>query len=399
MTERLYFADAKLLEFTGRVTEILPRGDRWVVVLDRTAFYPTGGGQPHDTGRLGRARVIEVLEDEASGRILHLVEDRPDFSVGDMVTGRIDRERRWDHMQQHTGQHILSQAFLRAAGAETKSFHLGARTATIDLDIHRPEATLIREAEELANQIVFEDRPVNIHQVPRNELDTWPIRRDTYHGDVIRVVEISDFDYSPCGGTHAARTGEVGLIAIRGWERVKKMCRVEFVCGRRALYDYRAANEAAKAVALTLSMARDEIPERVAQLIEDNKHQRRRIRELFNVAATVEAAHLLQMAESRSGYRLVKHIFRDRSMDEVRILAEKLCERGGVIALLGLDDHGAARLLFARSSDLDIHMGERMKEATGAFGGRGGGKPDMAQGGIPKIEQLSACLDRVAAEV
>lgn len=399
MTERLYFADSKLLEFTGRVAEILPRGDRWAVILDRTAFYPTGGGQPHDTGQLGGMRVINVREDEASGKILHLVEGHPDFGIGDTVTGRIDRERRLDHMQQHTGQHILSQAFLRIAGAQTKSFHLGARTATIDLDIDRPEAALIREAEELANQIVFEDRPVNIHQVPRSELDRWPIRRDTYQGEMIRVVEISDFDYSPCGGTHAARTGEIGLIAIRGWERVKKMCRVEFVCGRRALHDYRAANEAAKAVALALSIARDEIPERVAQLIEENKYQRRRIRELLGIAATAEADRLLQTAESRSGYRLVKQIFKDRSMDEARILAEKLCERGGVVALFGLEDRGAARLLFARSGDLDIHLGDLMKRATGAFGGRGGGKPDMAQGGIPEIDELSMCLDRAALEV
>ncbi|MBI3949344.1 MAG: alanyl-tRNA editing protein [Acidobacteria bacterium] len=398
MTERLYYTNSKLLEFTGRVTDILRRDDRLALVLDRTAFYPTGGGQPHDKGQLDGVRVVEVIEEEGSGQVLHFVAGEVGFDPGREVTGVIDWQRRLDHMQQHTGQHILSQAFVQVARAETKSFHLGAESSTIDLDWDRPDEALIRQAEELANQIVFDNRPVKIHQVAKEELGQFPIRRDTYHGDVVRLIEISDFDFSPCGGTHAERTGEIGLIAIRDWERAKKMCRVEFGCGGRALRDYRAANGTAKSIALMLTVARDDAPEKVARLMEENKQQRRRIRELFNIAADVEAEQLFRTAEQQPNFRLVRNIFRDRSMDEARILARKLCDHGGVVALFGLDDQGAARLLFARSADLDFNMGDLMKHVMEQLGGRGGGSPDMAQGGIGQLEQLPASLDLALKE-
>lgn len=399
MTERLYYTNSKLLEFTGRVTDMVPHDNRLAVVLDRTAFYPTGGGQPYDTGWLGHARVLDVIDNEATGAVLHLVEGPLQFGVGDSVTGIIDPQRRRDHLQQHTGQHILSQAFVQVAGIETKSFHLGAETSTIDLDWERPDETFMRQAEELANQIIFENRPVKIHQVAQAELGQFPIRRDTYHGDVVRVIEISDFDFSPCGGTHAERTGEVGLIAIRGWERAKKMCRVEFVCGGRALRDYRAANSTATAVARLLTTARDDAPEKVARLLDENKQQRRRIRELFDIAADVEADQLLRAAEPQSGYQVVRKIFRDRSMDEVRTLAQKLCDRSRVVVLFSLEDQGAARLLFARSADVNLNMGELMKRVTEQFGGRGGGSPDLAQGGVSQLEQLPVSLDLAIKEI
>jgi alanyl-tRNA synthetase len=398
MTERLYYTNSKLLEFTGRVTDILRRDDRLAVMLDRTAFYPTGGGQPHDTGRLNGVRVVEVIEEEESGQVLHLVEGEVRFDRGDEVIGVIDRSRRLDHMQQHTGQHILSQAFIEVAQAETKSFHLGTESSTIDLDWDRPDEALIRQAEELANQIVFENRPVKIHQVAKEDLKKFPIRRDTYHGDVVRLIEVADFDFSPCGGTHAERTGEIGLIAIRGWERAKKMCRVEFVCGIRALRDYRAANGTAKSVAVMLTVARDDVPEKVARLMEENKQQRRRIRELFDIAADVEADQLYRSAEQHPGYLLVRKIFNDRSMDEAKILARKLCDRGSVVVLFGMEDQGAARLLFARSANVNVNVGELMKHVTERFGGRGGGSPDMAQGGIGQLEQLSTSLDLAIKE-
>jgi alanyl-tRNA synthetase len=398
MTERLYHVNSKLLEFTGRVADILRYDDRFAVVLDRTAFYPTGGGQPHDTGLLDGVRVVEVIEEEESGQVLHFVEGEVRFDKSDPVTGVIDRSRRLDHMQQHTGQHILSQAFVQTARAETKSFHLGAETSTIDLEWDKPDEALMRQAEDLANQIIFENRPVKIHQIAKEDLAKFPVRRDTYHGDVVRLIEISDFDFSPCCGTHAERTGEIGLIVIRGWERARKMCRVEFVCGGRALGDYRAANGAAKAVALMLTTARDDAPEKVARLLEESKQQRRRIRELFDLAADGEADRLLHTAESLPGFRLVRKIFDDRSIEEARVLARKLCDRSGVVTLFGLKDQGAARLLFARSADVNINMGELMKRVTEQFSGRGGGSPDMAQGGIEELNQLTASLDLAIEE-
>jgi alanyl-tRNA synthetase len=344
--------------------------------------------------------VVDVVEQEETGAVLHVVEGSLDFGVGDSVMGVIDRQRRLDHLQQHTGQHILSQAFVQVVQAETRSFHLGTESSTIDLAWAQPDETLICEAEELANQIIFENRPVQIHRMARDELSKFALRKDAvYEGEVVRVIEIQDFDFSPCGGTHAECTGEIGLVAIRGWERAKKLCRVEFVCGGRALRDYRAANDTAKAIALMLTTARDDAPEQVARLLEENKQQRRRIRELFDIAADVEADQLWREAAPQSGYQFVRKIFRDRSMDEVRILARKLCDKSGVVVLFGLEDQGAARLLFARSADLSFNMGELMKRVTEQFGGRGGGAPDMAQGGIGQLEQIPASLDLAMKEL
>ncbi|HXF06760.1 MAG TPA: alanyl-tRNA editing protein [Blastocatellia bacterium] len=276
MTERLYYTDWRLLTFTARVEDLITMGDRTAVVLDRTAFYPTGGGQPHDVGLLGGLRVVDVVEDSQGERILHIVHGRPEFTPGDEITGEVDSRRRTDFMQQHTGQHILSQAFLRVAGAETRSVHFGEETSTIDLTLESPDEDVIRRAEELASQIVFEDREVRCHIVAPEQLVQFPLRKEPAVTGCARIVEIADFDWSPCGGTHAHRTGEVGLIAVRGWERAKRMCRVEFVCGGRALRDYRRANDAARAVASLLTTGREEIPARVAHLLQEHRHSLRR---------------------------------------------------------------------------------------------------------------------------
>jgi alanyl-tRNA synthetase len=232
-TQRLYFTDSSVLEFSATVLDVKPspRGD--CIVLDRTAFYPTGGGQPNDTGALDEVTVIDVFEDE-SGAIYHLVDQSKLIAPGKNVEGRIDRARRLDHMQQHSGQHVLSQAFVQACGAETRSFHLSGQTSTIDIELQKPTDKAMRAAEDLANAIVFEDRLMRIHLVTEDEASRLPLRKETAVKGDIRVIEIEDFDWSPCGGTHASRTGQIGMIAIRSYERAKKMTRVEFVCGVRA---------------------------------------------------------------------------------------------------------------------------------------------------------------------
>lgn len=399
MTERLYHTNSRLKQFTSRIVEVLPKQHQHAVILDATAFYPTGGGQPHDTGWLGQARVVDVIEQEETGAVWHIVEGAMDFRVGDSVTGVIDWARRFDHMQQHSGQHILSQAFVKIGGIETKSFHLGAESSTIDLEWDRPDETVMRQAEDLANRIIFENRPTKIHHVRSTELSRFPIRRDTYKGDMVRIIEFSDFDFSPCCGTHVEQTGEIGLAAIRGWERVKKMCRVEFVCGARALRDYRAANGAAKAIAQMLTVGREQAPEQVARLLDENKQQRRRIRALLELAAEAEAESLLQTADSRAGRRLVSKVFDDRALEEATVVARKLCDRGNVVALFGVVDRGAGRLLFARSADMQINMAEWIKRVTERFGGRGGGSPEWAQGSIAQASTLAESLSWVVNQL
>lgn len=397
MTERLYYADSKRLKFSARVVALRPQGERCGVVLSQTAFYPTGGGQPHDTGRLGGTPVLDVSETEGGGEIEHWLAASPAFGPGDEVVGEVDAPRRLEFMQQHTGQHILSQAFLRAGNIETRSVHMGEEISTIDLAMESPDEALIRRAEAWANQIVFEDREVTRHEVSETELSRFPIRKEPAVSGCVRLIEIRDFDWSPCGGTHAHRTGEVGLIVVRGWERAKRMTRIEFACGVRALRDYRLANETARTVARLLTTGRDASPEKVAQLLEENKQQLRRLRELAAIAADVEAERLYRDAECLSGARIIARVFTDRGPEEARLLARKLTDRGGVIVLFGLDHGGAGRLLFTRSAGMGYDMNEWLRAVCRSFDGRGGGSPDMAQGGIKEHTALERAL-RAAVE-
>src|ERR1700749_1934240 len=244
-TERLYYTDSHLLEFDACVVSVSKLEDgRALVALDRTAFYPTGGGQPNDTGTLGPARVSDCLEDDEAG-VLHVVEgDAP--QGGASLRGRVDAARRRDHMQQHTGQHILSQAFVELYGAQTRSFRMTSDACEIDVELSDPSDERVERAVTRANEIVWDDRVVRVHNVTPEEAARLPLRKDSAREGELRVIEIEGFDFSPCGGTHAASTGEVGCVVARQWERAKGLVRVTFAAGGRALEDYARANRTAR---------------------------------------------------------------------------------------------------------------------------------------------------------
>ncbi len=395
-TERLYFTDSDLLEFSATVIDVKSsdRGDE--VLLDQTAFYPTGGGQPNDTGRIGDSEVIDVFENE-DGLIFHLVKESGSIKPGQTVEGAIDRLRRLDHLQQHSGQHILSQAFVQACGAETRSFHLGAQASTIDIELQSPADDHMRAAEEIANLIVFEDRQLRIHLVTEEEAARLPLRKETQVSGLIRVIEVEDFDWSPCGGTHAKRAGQIGLIAIKSFERAKRMTRVEFVCGRRALLDYRKASDTAVSIARMFSAERDAAPELVARMIQENKSLKKRQRDLLELAVKAEAADMLADVKQAVGFKLIEAVFENRDAEELRLLASKIVSLEPAVALLGSCDAQSARMVFARSSSVDRNMGALMAEACQLLGGRGGGKAEMAQGGGPEVGRLDEAI-RLAAE-
>jgi alanyl-tRNA synthetase len=397
MTIKLYWNDSHIRRFGARVEDVrLEDGDSFVL-LDRTAFYPTGGGQPCDTGWIRSVPVVDVAIDDGE-RILHRLNGNVTLAIGEEVECEVDWLRRRAMMQQHTGQHILSQAFFQLFGAETRGFRITDSVSEIDLTLEAPpeeiEAAIVR-AEDLANEIVFDDREIRIHEVTPKEATTLPLRKESFITDCIRVIEIADYDWSPCGGTHAKRTGEVGLIVVHGWERAKKMTRVRFLCGARALSDYRAANRIAEAIAQKLSVGRDEAEVSVARLIDERKLLTRRIRELGELAAKVEAQELIETMESINGPRIVSRAFDDRDFEEIKLLAHRLVEREGVIALLAARGVEMARLVFARSTDVSADMNSLMKVACEKLGGRGGGKPDFAQGGGPKVEQLEKTMGMI----
>lgn len=397
-TERLYYNDSHLAEFEAHVTGVIERASgQKAVTLDRTAFYPTGGGQPTDTGTLNGARVVECIEDDEG--VLHVVEGS-DWEVGAKVSGRIDWPRRLDHLQQHTGQHILSQAFVQLFNAETRSFRMMEQLSEIDVALEQPSDERIAEAVRLANSIIWEDRAVSVRQVTKEESARLPLRKDSEREGELRIIEIENFDLSPCGGTHAGRTGEVGIICVRSWERAKGLVRVEFVAGGRALADYNRANQTARAVAAMFSTGRDESQAAVMRLMEENKHLARQVRLLEEVTAKVEAEELLKEArELAGGQRLVQRIYDGRDAEALKRLALGIVAHAQTIALLGSRDGETTRLVFARSVDARGDMNALMREACRLLDGRGGGKPDMAQGGGRNASKLSEALAAAAESI
>jgi alanyl-tRNA synthetase len=413
VTERLYYKDSHLIEFEARVVDQSERVSGWTAItLDRTAFYPTGGGQPSDTGTIGTARVVECIDDEENG-VLHVIQGRAP-EIGATVKGRVDWARRLDHMQQHTGQHILSQALVTLFNAPTRSFRVLEESCEIDVALEHPTTDIIERAVELANNVIWEDRAITISEVTAEEAADLPLRKEPARAGDLRVIEIEGFDLTPCGGTHAYRTGEVGIIVVRHWERAKGLTRIEFLAGNRALVDYRRANASARNIAAIFSAGRDDAPGLAARMLEENKDLHRRLRVLEEIAARVEAEELLREIDAK--YRIagvssgiagvppalsaqrenliVTKIFENRDSESLKQLALALISHPNVIALLGSRDKEAARLVFARSADATGDMNALMREACAMLEGRGGGKPDMAQGGGKNVSRLEDALAR-----
>ncbi len=394
LTERLYYDDSHLIEFEARVVDKTDRVSGWTAVtLDRTAFYPTGGGQPSDTGTLNGARVVECIDDEDNG-VLHVMQGHAP-QVGSTVKGRIDWPRRLDHMQQHTGQHILSQAFITLFNAPTRSFRVLEDSCEIDVELTNPTSDVIERAVELANNVIWEDRAITIRNVTPEEAAELSLRKDPARAGELRLIEIDGFDLTPCGGTHAYRTGEVGMIVVRHWERAKGLTRIEFVAGTRALTDYRRANRTARAVAALFSASRDDAPKLTARMVEENKELHHQVRSLEEISARVEADELLASTSSNAAdVRVVCEIFENRDAEALKRLALALIAHPNAIALLGSRDKEAGRLVFAKSADAPGDMNVLMREACAMLDGRGGGKPDLAQGGGKNIDKLEAAIDQ-----
>jgi alanyl-tRNA synthetase len=394
-TERLYYRDPQLLEFDARVVDVSESDDGAIaVMLDRTAFYPTGGGQPNDTGTLGDARVVDCIDAEEAG-VLHVIQG-PVPQVGDTVHGKIDSLRRLDHMQQHTGQHILSAAFVKLFDAPTHSFRVMDHECEIDVALADPTNEKIEMAVDLANQTIWQNLPIEIREVTAAEAAQLPLRKEPAREGELRLIQISDFDLTPCGGTHANATGRVGVISVRGWERAKGLTRIQFMAGLRVVNDYRKVNRTAAETAALFSAGRDDSPALVARLIDENKKLARRVRELDALACRVEAEDILSSSRSKSGATsdplIVTRIFDDRDADSLKHLALALIARGNVITLLASRDGDTARLVFARSAEASGDMNALMRKACEAIEGRGGGKSDLAQGGGKNVHAINEAL-------
>ena len=386
MTERIYYGDAYVREFDATLLEIVNVAGRRAAILDRTAFYPSSGGQPFDTGTLGAARVVEVI-DRDDGVVVHVVEG--DMSPGS-VRGSIDWTRRFDHMQQHTGQHVLSAAFDRVAKARTESFHLGTASATIDLAIE-VSASQIAAAERAANDVVWENRPVRVRFVDAAEAATLPLRKDPVRTGLLRIVEIEGFDVSACGGTHVSWTGAIGNIAVDSSERVRRGTRVQFRCGVRAMQGYRALRDGIAAAGRQLSTSAADVPAAIERLQSDIKDARRRISDLQERLAQHEAAALVGRASVSGRSSIVLAALDGWDANGLKTIASTIAQQPWHAAILAAGPAPSV-VVVARAADVAIDASAMVKALTARFGGKGGGRPELAQGG-----GLSASADEVIA--
>jgi len=400
MTERLYYTNAYCTRFSSRVIERLDWEDQPAVVLERTAFYPTSGGQPADRGTLDGVAVLDVVVREKDGDVVHVLSEDPSGfgkPKGSEVEGVLDWPRRFDHMQQHTGQHILSAAFEQVLSADTVGFHLGTEVSTVDIATNgvtrlTPEAVM--PVEELANRVVWENRPVNIHFAGSDELAALPLRRQPMVEGPVRIVEIPDFDTNPCGGTHVARTGEIGLIKIVRLDYRRNETRVEFLCGGRALSDYQTKNAMANQLASMLTVGHWELDQAVERLQAEAKQLRQDLRRARKRLLKVEASELAGAAQAgppaaEKPYHVVWKTWEQREPGEIRALAQELAQRPGVVALLASVGE-RTHLCFARAEGIDLDMAALLREACAQLGGKGGGRPHMAQGSAPATDVAHA---------
>ena len=383
MTERLYYTDSYLIAFDARVVEIAEAGLR--LYLDRTALYPGSGGQPNDLGSLNGIRVLDVVDE--GERIAHVLEQP---LQAERVTGSVDWARRFDHMQQHSGQHLLSAVFEALYGMKTVSFHLGAESSTIDLESPALSPVQVRAVEERACQLVLECLPLNV--AFENAANAAGLRKASEREGTLRIISIEGIDRSACGGTHVRSTGEIGPVQIRKLEKIRSNVRVEFLCGHRALRRARADYEALSAAAKLFSSPLDEVPALVQSLQDQAKESEKARRKLAVELAVRRGAELFAETIADSA-GLKRHIERGNAGglgDETRALAQGFTAAGRGVFAACCDNPPS--VMIATSSESGIHAGNLMKQLLAVHGGRGGGSAQMAQASLPSVEALNALL-------
>ena len=395
-TERLYYEDAFLREFDAAVIACEPAGDRWRLRLDRTAFYPTSGGQPFDTGKLNDVVVVDV-SDEHGDEIVHVVEQPV---VSTEVHGVIDWPRRFDHMQQHSAQHMLSAAFIELFGFQTVSFHLGRDISTIDLAAPSVVARHLDEAERRVNEIIFDDREITVRCGTEEELAREGIRKKVEREGVLRVIDIEGFDRQPCGGTHLSRTGQAGMLLIRKCERQKQNWRVEFVAGCRSLAAARGDLATLRSAAELIGCGMAELPQMVGKMQEERRTSQREAKKLTERLAELEVTELLATKAQRStdgASSVVSAIFEDASASYLALLAAKLVASANVRCILA--SRGAKAIVLVQSAGLPGDMGAVLREMLTKIGGKGGGSKLFAQGSVGDAAAIDVIVTEAQARL
>jgi alanyl-tRNA synthetase len=407
MTDRLYYHDSFLYNFEAEVHSVVET-PRPALILDRTAFYPTSGGQIHDTGWLvsgdEKLHVIEVSEAE-DGRVVHYL-DAPlqdvalktkDVQPGTRIRGEIDAARRRDHMQQHSAQHVLSAAFVRLFNMPTVSFHMADDYCSIDLDAPSLNKDQVEAAERAANEIMIENRPVDVRYVTRDEAEKLGLRKlPPVERDQLRLIDMRDWDLTACGGTHVSSTGQIGGILLRKTEKVRQGYRVEFVAGQRAVSTARRDFSTLTETAALFSAGICDVPQQARKSLDEIRLLRKQREQSQDELAAAQATTLLAETPESHRRKLVVRTFSDRDLNFLKLLGQKLTRQSSpVIALLATESPQPA-LVFAQSAGQPHDMGALLKETMAKLGGRGGGSKDLAQGGVAKSDGLASALAAAA---
>ncbi len=374
MTKKLYYYDSYVTEFDGNVIEVRPYDDKYAAVLSETYFYPESGGQPCDTGFIGETRVsdVEMIDDT----ICHIIDDP--IGIG-IYPCKIDRERRFDNMQQHTGQHILSAAFAELFDAMTDSFHIGENMCHIDIDRPGLSQADIDSAEERANEILYGNIPVTTYIVTPEEAAELPLRKHPSVDKDIRIVEVKNYDYSPCGGTHVNNTGEIGIIKIIKWEKAKNKLRIYFTCGKRAAIYFRDINHTINKLAYHFSANIADIPDHVALAEQEKKKLQKEISSLKNELALYVADDLYgKCTKLNTEANLVVNIFNEYDEELLRMVSAKLSQKPYSISVLG-NISRQQRFIVSRSNDTDLNLKELFGDLSDHFESSGGGSPKQVQ--------------------
>lgn len=370
MTVRFYFDDPYLADFEARIIRRENREGRPALVLDRTAFYPESGGQPADRGTINGVRVVDVREEGED--ILHFVErDAP----GESAQGKVDWPLRFDRMQQHSGQHILSQAFIEVLNAETRSFHLGDEVSALEIGLAKVDEADLERVERRANAVVFEDREVKTYFVPEDKIADVPLRRPPKKEGTIRVVEISGFDYSACGGTHIRRTGEVGLIKVTRGEKIRGNVRFDFLCGGRALSDYGLKNRSLRQISALFSVSDKDAPASVEKSLADLKAQKRTARALQEALAKYEARDII----ADEPETIIRRVFEDKTPEEVKLLALSIVRQAARVVFFAAKAKPQSHIIMARSDGLSIDLRQLTPVVMPIVNGKGGGGASLVE--------------------
>lgn len=384
-TKRLYLESPYNVEFEAQVVEKVIWEQKPALILDQTCFYPESGGQPCDKGTINEVEVLKVLEDEA--RIIHLLAENISSAK---VTGKIEWQTRFDHMQQHSGQHILSQSFHELLGAETLSFHLGEAISSVEMDLRKISEEEVENVERRANEIVFQDREIKCYFIPEEKIESVPLRRPPKKKGLIRVVEVSDFDFSACGGTHVRRAGEIGLIKILKLERIRNNIRFEFICGQRTLEDYLWKNRILRELSTRFTVNEEEILNTVERLSSDLKSQKRKGKKMQEKIAQYEAQEIIQETKEK----IIKELFVDKTPEEVRFLVLNIIRKGDFVVLFGLKGEERGHLILACSENINIDMREIVPLVSPLIKGKGGGRSSLVEIAGEEIENLEQALER-----